>query len=218
MDTVRTASQDETGTLAGQPVSRKEQQAIAARDRIVRAVIECLDELGYAETSINRIQKRAGISRGALTHHFPSKEELMVVTAERLLRPTLVPQRGGTHPQQTAEQRRATVETDIVWMWEKLVDTREGRALLEILVATRTDVALKGRISETFVRWNRAINDSLIANHPVLGLGEEEQREIWSMCRVFMRGLNTQNQFEPDHAARHKLVSSFARMIATRFS
>ncbi len=197
--------------------SRKEQQAIAARDRIVRAVIECLDEHGYAETSINRIQERAGISRGALTHHFPSKEELMVVTAERLLQPTLVPQRKGARHFDSAAQRMAAVEADIVWMWEKLVDTREGRALLEILVATRTDVALKSRISQTFFGWNRAINDSLAANYLLHGLGEDEQRELWTMCRVFLRGLNTQSQFEPDHQTRGALVRSFAKMIAGRF-
>lgn len=197
--------------------SRKEQQAIAARDRIVRAVIDCLDEHGYAETSINRIQERAGISRGALTHHFPSKEELMVVTAERLLQPTLVPPRKSARHFDSAPQRMAAVEADIVWMWEKLVDTREGRALLEILVATRTDVALKGRISQTFFRWNRAINDSLAANYLLHGLAEEEQRELWTMCRVFLRGLNTQSQFEPDRQARSALVRSFAKMIAMRF-
>lgn len=197
--------------------SRKEMQAIATRKRIVRAVIDCLDEHGYAETSINRIQERAGISRGALTHHFPSKEELMVVTAERLLRPTLVPQRSGPRDRRTPGDRRATVEADIVWMWERLVDTREGRALLEILVAARTDEALKARISQTFIRWNRAINDSLVANYLDLGMGNEEQQEIWTMCRVFLRGLNTQNQFEPDQEARRALVRRFAAMIATRF-
>lgn len=141
----------------------------------------------------------------------------MVVTAERLLQPTLVPPRKGSRQFATAEDRIAAVEADIVWMWERLVDTREGRALLEILVATRTDVALKGRISETFVRWNRAINDSLAANYMLHGLAEEEQRELWTMCRVFLRGLNTQSQFEPDHHARSALVRRFARMIATRF-
>lgn len=198
-------------------LSRKEQQAIASRTRIVRAVIDCLDEHGYAETSINRIQERAGVSRGALTHHFPSKEELMVVTAERLLHPTLVPSPKGARHFDSPSQRMAAVEADIVWMWEKLVDTREGRALLEILVATRTDVALKGRISETFFRWNCAINDSLAANYQLYGLAEEKQYELWAICRVFLRGINTQSQFEPDHQARSALVRSFAKMIAMHF-
>lgn len=210
----------ETGRESGpvpRPVSGKERQAIVARERILAAVIECLDRHGYAETSINRIQERAGISRGALTHHFPSKEELMVVTAERLLRPTLVPRRREPHALDTPAGRNATVEADIVWMWEKLVDTMEGRALLEILIASRTDLSLKRRISQTFVRWNAAINDSLVANYLPLGMSEEEQRDIWTICRVFLRGLNTQSQFEPDSEARRALVRGFARMIASRF-
>ena len=209
---------DEVVATRSGAASRKEQQAIVARERIVRAVVECLDEHGYSETTINRIQERAGISRGALTHHFPSKEELMVVTAELLLQPTVLPSRKSPRPLGTVAERKASVVADIVWMWERLVDTREGRALLEILVASRTDLALKGRISETFVRWNHAINDALVVNYPSLGVGEAEQRELWSMCRVFLRGLNTQSQFEPDQDARRALVRSFAGMIAARLA
>ena len=61
------------------------------RKRICAAVVTCLDERGYAETSIGRVQALAGISRGALTHHFPSKQALMAETATRLLDAATVP-------------------------------------------------------------------------------------------------------------------------------
>ena len=70
-------------------MSVKERQAAAARATLVEATISCLDKFGYAATSINRIQEAAGVSRGALTHHFPNKEDLMVATLDRLLISTL---------------------------------------------------------------------------------------------------------------------------------
>lgn len=199
------------------PLSGIEAKAAAARRRILDAVIECLDRHGYAETSINRIQQQAGVSRGALTHHFPSKEELMVEAAERLLGPTVTPRPRPGVDMADAGSRGAAVEADILWMWERMVDTREGRALLEILVASRTDEALKSRISDTFLRWNRIINEALAANYRAFPVSAEEQEEIWTVCRVFLRGLNTQSPFERDDEARRRLVSRFARMIAERF-
>lgn len=196
------------------PPSTVEAKAAAARKRILDAVIECLDRHGYAETSIARIQERAGMSRGALTHHFPSKEALMVETAERLLRPVTTPSRRPDAGTADARSRADAVEADIVWMWEKMVDTREGRALLEILVASRTDAALKSRIAGNFLDWNSRINRALAAGYSAFPAGAGAQEEIWTLCRVFLRGLNTQSPFEPDREARRRLVRRFARMIA----
>ena len=71
----------------------RHRQSVEARKVLVEATIRCLDKWGYSATSIARIQNEAKVSRGALTHHFPSKEDLMVSTIdnllENLLRPSL---------------------------------------------------------------------------------------------------------------------------------
>jgi AcrR family transcriptional regulator len=43
-------------------------------------------ERGYDDTSVNDVIARAGISKGAFYHHFPSKESLLEALAERLAR------------------------------------------------------------------------------------------------------------------------------------
>ncbi|MBE9915887.1 TetR family transcriptional regulator [Paenibacillus donghaensis] len=44
---------------------------------IMEAAIETIMELGFAQASIGQIAKRAGISKGVITYHFPSKDELI---------------------------------------------------------------------------------------------------------------------------------------------
>jgi len=44
---------------------------------VLDATVEALMELGYAKTTTLEVQRRAGLSRGALLHHFPSRAELM---------------------------------------------------------------------------------------------------------------------------------------------
>lgn len=47
------------------------------REQIVKAAIETIAALGYAQASIGQITKRAGIGKGVFTYHFESKDDLM---------------------------------------------------------------------------------------------------------------------------------------------
>lgn len=46
--------------------------------KLLDAATEMLIEAGYAETSVQRICDRAGVSQGAMFRHFPTREALMV--------------------------------------------------------------------------------------------------------------------------------------------
>ncbi|MFS0868847.1 TetR/AcrR family transcriptional regulator [Paenibacillus xylanilyticus] len=50
----------------------------------MQTTIEAICDLGYAQASIGQIAKRAGVSKGVITYHFPSKDELMQKIVEEL--------------------------------------------------------------------------------------------------------------------------------------
>ena len=54
----------------------RERQAEATRQLLVAVARELFAQQGYAATSVEEIVRRAGVARGALYHHFPSKEAL----------------------------------------------------------------------------------------------------------------------------------------------
>ena len=60
------------------------QKSAIMRDTILDAALECFVSIGYANTTTARIAERAGVSRGAMLHHFPSKTELMLAAVEYL--------------------------------------------------------------------------------------------------------------------------------------
>ena len=65
------------------PRSRSERTA-DSRLLILEAAVGCLVEDGYAGASTLAVQARAGVSRGRLLHHFPSRAELLVAATEHL--------------------------------------------------------------------------------------------------------------------------------------
>ena len=62
----------------------KAEQADATRTALGAAARQLFTERGYAATSTTEIVERAGVTRGALYHHFAAKEELFRAVFEQL--------------------------------------------------------------------------------------------------------------------------------------
>ena len=62
----------------------QEERTRAMRARLLEATVECLVEHGFAGTTTTLVSQRAGVSRGAQLHHFPSKNDLVVAAVEHL--------------------------------------------------------------------------------------------------------------------------------------
>ncbi|MER7183125.1 ScbR family autoregulator-binding transcription factor [Streptomyces hyaluromycini] len=54
----------------------KQERAARTRETLMQAAAEFFDRDGYGATTLSRVSKAAGISMGALTFHFPSKDDL----------------------------------------------------------------------------------------------------------------------------------------------
>ena len=60
------------------------EKSAMTRLAILEATIQCLLELGYANTTTALIANYAGVSRGAMMHHFPSRMSVMRAVVDHL--------------------------------------------------------------------------------------------------------------------------------------
>ncbi|MEO9327047.1 TetR/AcrR family transcriptional regulator [Gordonia aurantiaca] len=108
------------------------ERTAATRARVLDAAVEALVEVGYAGTTTQEVNRRAGVSRGALLHHFPTRESLVVAAVGHLVDRRL-------------EEVLSRPRSDDDGL-EILIESFSGPlfdAALELWVAARTDVNLR---------------------------------------------------------------------------
>jgi AcrR family transcriptional regulator len=66
------------------PRSRKAEQSEATRTALVRVARELFAQRGYAVVGTEEIVRQAGVTRGALYHHFGGKEDLFLAVFHEL--------------------------------------------------------------------------------------------------------------------------------------
>src|SRR6185437_15463273 len=145
----------------------QEERSRAMRARLMDATIDCLVEHGFGGTSTTLISERAGVSRGAQLHHFPTKNDLVVAAVEHLSE-----LRGEDLRRAARELPGGRKRTRAVL--EMLADHFTGpvfTAALELWVAARTDEALHRAVVPLEQRVGREAH--LIA---VEALGVDEDR------------------------------------------
>jgi len=47
------------------------------RDQLVECAIDAIVEVGYSRASVAEVARRAGVSKGVITYHFPAKDDLI---------------------------------------------------------------------------------------------------------------------------------------------
>lgn len=72
-----------SGTDAPKQARRSQSERLAeTRARILRATTACIDEQGFHQTSLQRVARIAGVTVGAVQHHFASKSDLLAAVVE----------------------------------------------------------------------------------------------------------------------------------------
>ena len=138
------------------------ERSALTRAQLLDATIECLSALGYARTTTTEIAERAGVSRGAQLHHFPTKAEL-VITAVGHLFDRRHAEFVGAIARLPAGTPRAAAAIDLLW---RMVSGPTFYAWLELAVASRTDPELRVPVAALTERFMETVRRTFIELFP----------------------------------------------------
>jgi len=136
-------------TQAGRTQARRTQaeRTAATRTALLEATVQCLVTRGFGGTTTTEVAHRAGVSPGALLHHFPAKADLLCAAVGHLFELRQAEFRKAMANLGPGTDRRAA-GLDLLW---SMFSGPTFTAWLELWMAARSDPAL----AEAVIRLDR---------------------------------------------------------------
>ncbi|MFJ4204740.1 TetR/AcrR family transcriptional regulator [Streptomyces sviceus] len=184
----------------------KQDRSRATRQRLLEAAVACLAEHGWAGSTVTVVAERAGVSRGAAQHHFPTREDLFTAAVEYVAEERSTALRA-LFPQAAADDRRAVISA--------LVDLYTGplfRAALHLWVAASNEEQLRPQVTELEARVGRETHRIAVE---LLGADESRPgvRETVQGLLDMARGLGLANLLTDDTGRRDRVVAQWAVLL-----
>lgn len=124
------------------------ERTAATCERLLDATITTLLERGYRGTSTPEICRRAGVSRGAQLHHYPTKEALVAAAVDHLLE-----RRVADLQSRLADAPAGVLDlSDAATALWSIYTGNTFYAWLELVVAARTDEDLRRLVADLDAR------------------------------------------------------------------
>lgn len=192
--------------MKGPPRQRRTQadRSKETRRRTMDAAVTCLCRDGYPATSTSSVAVEAGLTRGAILHHFPTKIDLMLAVADEAVRRSSARRRALLKALPRGIERFRSL-TDVSWTVQQ---EPEAMALLEILMGSRGDAELVGRLPGLLERLEAYELDGVLELTHDLGLRDDARVEAMiTLHQAALRGLSIELLFAQD---RRRVDAAFA--------
>lgn len=200
--------------VASRPPRRSQAERSAdTRARLIEAAIDCLHRLGYAATTVSVVAEAAGVSRGAMTHQFPAKTDLMLAVVRAVFA-----------KDSEQYQRALGLLTPAAWinalpatMWA-VISQPSGIAVMEIMLASRSDPDLARRLRQIQQRIDVQAHAWVLARYDEAGVARRPDSE--AIHRVFVaavRGLALEAVFMRNREEVEKSIAILAESLRNLF-
>jgi len=188
----------------------QEQRSDAMRERIIQAVLTCLEKDGFAGTTVSRIINIAGVSRGAPLHHFSSKADMIAAAAEHLIRQHYIQLGKAIAKLHGSEDR---LEALIFGAWKNVFDQPEFIPLMQLLTASQHDPELASILQRVWTSNYFIVGNA--ADHYLEALSEDtDVRSMMMLTQWLLRGMAQDLHIVADKTLFDRYLKVWCNMLA----
>ncbi|UQS27956.1 TetR/AcrR family transcriptional regulator [Amycolatopsis thermalba] len=186
----------------------RQERSRTTRRKLIEAAVDCIGEVGWAGTTVALIAQRAGVSRGAAQHHFPTREDLVTAAVEYVGEVQIAEMRRGA---EGLPSGRSRIEP-VVDMLLNLYTGPMFRAALHLWVAASSDESLRTVLVPLQAKVGREAHRLAV---DLLGVDETRPgvRELVQSTLDLARGLGLANLLADDTTRRRRIIRQWARVL-----
>lgn len=190
-------------------LGKQELKTRLTRERILNAVIALITEGGFGAASSSQIARRAGVTWGAVQHHFGSKEQILVAILD------MSHERFGELMERDILFRGSLADrTDqfVDGMWEHY-QSDLYLAALEIMLAMRGDKTWS-KSSKVYNQSQSHLQLMRKVFHDV-SLSDEQMLDILVFTHIMLTGLTVERVFEEPGQNESRNIRRIKTMMLT---
>lgn len=193
---------------APKPRRTQAQRTAEMRRRLCDAALEMLCKAGYERLSTAMIAKRARVSRGAQSHHFPAKIDMLVGVFEHLLSQWEESRRAflANHPQPIP------FDVYLRYLWSDVISQPSYVAAVELMLAARSDAALRRRLQKVLDRWAE-FRDAIWMEAIDLRGDGAKSRTFLQLNLCVLRGMAIHASFNSDESVNDELLEAWIGLV-----
>jgi AcrR family transcriptional regulator len=180
----------------------------ATRQGLLESAIASLAEVGWSASTVASVAERAGVSRGAAQHHFPTREDLFIAAVEHVSET-----RADEINRAVATRGQDQLSThEVLTMVVDLYTSELFRAALVLWVASAAEPQLQERVIALETRFGRQMHR---ATAQLLDVDESVPgvRELIQATLDLARGLGLANLLTDDRRRRGPIVAQWADVL-----
>ncbi|MGA8048490.1 MAG: TetR/AcrR family transcriptional regulator [Dermatophilaceae bacterium] len=187
----------------------KQHRSRATRQRLLEAAVTCLATKGWEASTVAVIAAEAGISRGAVQHHFRTREDLVLASLRFIFDERKVAVEATQMPRGTGRERVHAVVT-------LMVDVYGGdlfRAALQVWTVAAADAQLRDAVLPMERTFAREVHEMAVR---LLDVDDSDphSRALIQATLDLARGLALANLLTDDTRRRRHVVATWADQLS----
>jgi AcrR family transcriptional regulator len=181
----------------------------ATRSRLLESAVSCLAELGWSGATVSVVAARAGVSRGATQHYFPTREDLFTAALDHMAEVRLAEILREAARLPSAGEHRTN---DVVRLLVGLYTGPLFRAALQVWAAAAASAELRDLVLPLEARLGREAHKAAIG---LLGVDESRPgvHEAVQATLDLARGLGLADTLADDSRRRERVIAQWAAML-----
>ena len=186
-------------------------RSLQTKAKLLAATLSTIHDVGWASASSARIADAAGVSRGAQTHNYPPKTDLLIAAMEEANRRQDERVRKGLTNLVDAED---PVEAYLRLIWDTLRDPSYSASWIEAVVAARTDHDLRTTVARIDAHIFELIGDATATlAHRAGDADPERTADLVRLAVYAMRGMVLERPIRGTEAERERLLETLIETI-----
>jgi AcrR family transcriptional regulator len=200
-------------SIPAKPAARQRrpqaERSAETQAKLIQAAIKCLHQFGYSTTSTTLVADEAGVSRGAMTHQFPSKVDLMLAVVRSVFE------------EEVAEYSRLLSGKSpkdaffafpgVAW---QILSRPSAIAVTEIMLASRSDPTLAAGLAPMQATIERDAGRGVVETLRDAGLADRKDGK--AVHRLFvsaLRGLAIESLYTRDKSVIEDAVTVLEKVL-----